>query len=198
MVLITIPFNATADFYKYVDDSGTENVTNDFSSIPEKYRSGMTVIKDSDLKKKHGTADRQPDGLDKKRRPGGNLQTGAQPAPATKLPLNIKSEQVADNPASQQPPGWFDRQLPILKLAATLAFFITAAIFAGKLSSAFLPRTLGLVIKIALFVGVIVYVFNGYAKKISDTFATLKSESDVVQKAVDKRSEQIEKQTVDK
>lgn len=195
--LAIIPFNATADFYKYVDDSGTENVTNDISSIPEKYRSGMKVIKDSDLQKKRGSSDRQPEGINNKRRPSGNRQTETESAPVTKSPANIQGEQVADKPVMQQNPGWLDRQLPMLKLGVTIAFFIAIAIFTGKILSAMLPRTLGLVIKIALFVGIIVYVFNGYAKKISDSFAALKSESDVVQKAVDKRSEQIEKQTAD-
>lgn len=197
MTLTIMPFVATADFYRYVDDSGSENVTNDLNSVPEKYRAKMSVIKDSELRKNRENSDRQPERTDNRRRPGGAMQTERQAAPAVKPPAGIQSEPAADIPAAQQTPGWFGRQLPLLKLAATVAFFIALAVFAGKMASAFLPRTLGLIIKIVLFVGVIVYIFNGYAKKISDTFAVLKSESDVVQKAVDKRSEQIEKQSAD-
>lgn len=200
--LVSAPLLIYADFYKFHDDSGGANVTNDYNSIPERYRAGVIVVKDADLEKKsqarekHIRSERQS--LEHQRRRSETVkqtQTSPETASTVTIPINEKAEAVPTNALSTKSPGWFGRQLPFLKVTALIVLFIAIAAVAGKLISSLVPRTLGVLIRIALFAGVIVYVFNAYSEKVAKAYAVLKSETEVVQKAVDKRSERIDRQT---
>ena len=168
IVYLLIPLCATADFYKYHDESGGVSVTNDYNSVPERYRAGVTVVKESDLLKKSQNREKQVRdesvGADKQRRSGGiEKQNQMSLESPSSVPSKISEKAVESSPSITSP-GWFDRQLPLLKIAALIALLIAFAVVAGKLISSVVPKTLGLIIKIALLVGVIVYVFNAYGQ----------------------------------
>ena len=204
LYLVTEPVTSSADFYKYIDESGGVNVTNDVNSVPERYRAGITVVRDSDLQKKSQAREKEARGerlrAEKQRRQNeaaAKTRTSAESSTVAPAAVTEKTGETVERSSSNSSSGWINRQLPFLKISALIVFFLACAVFAGKLISSVVPRTLGIIIKIALFAGVIVYVFNAYADKVSKAFAALKSESEIVQKAVDKRSERIEKQSVE-
>lgn len=198
---LSAPLLTYADFYRYYDESGGVNVTNEYSSVPERYRASIMVVKDTDLEKKSRERDKRTRAeqvnLERQRRRSGTAKQ-AQPSPAVSSAAMQPDEKTEAGPAkipATIKPGWFARQLPLLKVMALISLCIAFAVVAGKLISPLLPRTLGTIVRIALFAGVIVYVFNAYSDRVAKAFVILKSETDVVQKAVDKRSERIDKQS---
>lgn len=205
IILVSSPFLIFADFYKFYDESGGVSVTNDYNSIPERYRSTVIVVKAADLEKKSQAREKrlrtERESLEQQRRQSATVMKSQKTPDSTSIAAMPNDEKTETSSGSVLPTkrlGWFERQLPMLKVGSLIALFIAFAIVAGKLISSFVPRTLGLVIKIALFTGVIVYVFNAYSVKVSKAFAVLKSETEVVQKAVDKRTERIEKQDTER
>lgn len=200
-VMSLVPASVFADFYRYQDDSGGVNVTNDFKSVPERYRNSVTVVKDSDLAKKqkerdkNARSERAAAEQQLQRNTKSQISSAAEPSTVA-TPSNDKNKtgNATENPNPNKNLSWMQKQLPLLKISALIALFIAAAVVAGKLISNFVPKSLSIIIKIALFLGVIVYVFNAYSEKVAKAFAVLKSETEVVQKAVDKRTERIEKQ----
>ena len=49
IMLIQIPSNAQADFFKYKDDSGALVITNKLEDVPKKYRKRVKVVWDDEL-----------------------------------------------------------------------------------------------------------------------------------------------------
>jgi hypothetical protein len=52
VILASFPICASAAFYRYFDESGGVNVTNDYKSIPERYRANVTAITEKELANK--------------------------------------------------------------------------------------------------------------------------------------------------
>lgn len=203
--LVWSPVAAFADFYKYLDETGGLNVTNDYNSIPERYRAGITIVKESDLQKKAQAREKQvrdervrANKSLPKSEPAAQTQTLPESSSGAAVPMNEKAGSVSENSSSNKSTGWFARQAPLLKIAALIALFIGFAAVAGKLVSTLVPRTLGVIIRIALFVGVIVYVFKAYSENVVKAFAVMKSETDAIQNSAVKRIERIEKQAADR
>lgn len=198
VILAGYPLCASAAFYRYYDENGGVNVTNDFKSIPERYRAGVTAITEKELERKAKSRERQEQPAsgravqDHRHETRGGLPAqGAVAEPSPAAPAEQKENaSIPDKVGS----SWLSRQLPLLKVTGIVVLFIAGFIFAGKLISALAPRPLSIVIRIALFVALSVYLFKGYSEKIADSFARIKDEGNSAQKAVDRRSEKIQKQ----
>lgn len=189
--LLVVPPSLFADYYKYTDESGSVNVTNNLHNVPAQYRSSATVIKESDL----NNMDRSPENKPQSSRPRAVKRSPANVGTSdTTTPANEKNGATADTPSSTTGFGWIDRQLPLLKNIVIIALLLAVVGFAGKIISAYVPRTVGILINMALVIGLIVYVFSVYADKVAKSFALIKTESAVVQKAVDNRPKLIDKQ----
>jgi hypothetical protein len=196
LLLAGYPLSAAATFYRYYDESGGVNVTNDKNSIPEKYRGQMTVISEKELADKGKAREREgrsPAPRQQQLQPQKSVPVAIEPAPVV-TPAPVPDKREAAAPAGSAKSGWLDRQLPMLKVIALVALLVAAAVYAGKIVSSLAPRPLAIVIKVAMFVALAVYLVKGMAGKVSDAFDTIKDEASVAQKAVDKRSERIEKQ----
>lgn len=192
-ILAGVPEVSCAAFYRYYDDAGGVNVTNDYSSIPERYRRSVTVIKEKELEKRAKSGERRE---------------------RTENSNSVKSQQLLQNngpiaetvpaaPADKKAPGaaadkkggsWLSRQLPLLKVLGIIALLIAAFVAAGKVVAAVAPRSLSIIIRVVMFAGLALYIFKGFADKVVDAFARIKEESSVAQKAVDKRSDKIQQQ----
>jgi len=207
-ILVAFPCQSCADYYKYLDDSGGENVTNDYNSIPERYRSGVTAVKESELRKKIQIRDNQVRDeraeAAKQRLLRGNsapsrmLSDLSQPyEPQLKSDAG-KLKKATDSVLSGKWRSHLPNVWPVLSFFIIVLLFFAASIIVGKLLAKFVPRTLGTIIKIVLFLVVAVYVFHTYSDRITKTFAVIRSEAGIAQKAVDKRSDRIEKQSADR
>jgi hypothetical protein len=107
--------------------------------------------------------------------------------------LSAELKEPATNP-DKNSNGWLSRQLPLFKVIGIISLLITGFVIAGRFISALAPRPLAIVIRIALFAALAVYLFKGYSEKIVDAFARIKDEGNTAQKAVDKRIEKIQQQ----
>lgn len=203
--ILAIPVRSFADFYKYNDDSGVVNVTNDFSAVPERFRAGITVVKDSELEKKVRIREKQV--VNERVRGekqsthkfyGLSSQAHQESPPATKAnsALDIATTPVSEK--SGRKSGWLGRQLPFIKVSGTILALLTGTVVLVKMLTALLPRVLGTVVRIAFFIGVAIYVFSMFSERISNAFIVMKSETDAIQKSAEKRAERIEKQAVER
>lgn len=196
LALFSSPAQVSASFYRYYDESGVVNVTNDVRSIPERYRANVTVISEKELESRSRPREKQgkPDG-------GRAVQSQQQQIQQRPSAPNVAVEQPPDAATEKKEPrqsqngsSWFSRQLPLLKLMGIVALLVSAFVVAGRFVSALAPRPLAIVIKIAMFAALSVYIFKGFAEKAVDAFSKIKEESSIAQKAVDKRSEKIQQQ----
>jgi len=194
-LLLLSPLSASASFYRYYDDTGGVNVTNDYQSIPERYRAQATIIPEKGLEHRVTSRDKpeQPNSghaTQKQRQavPVAPLATGgAEPAAG----YGTVRKEAADPPVEQ---GWLARQLPLLKVMGIAVLLVCGFIVVGRVASALAPRSLAIVIKIAMLAAIAIFVTKGFADKVVDAFAHIKEASGVAQKAVDKRSEKIQQQ----
>lgn len=189
-ILVSYPIYASAAFYKYYDESGGVNVTNEYKSIPERYRASVMTVTEKELSNKTKSRERQQIPQSSKTLPAQqqsdqniSAQNATQPAAAEKS----DTATVSDN--------WLSRQLPLLKVSAVIALLIAGVVVAGKLISSVAPRPLATIIRVAMFAALSVYIFKGFSAKVVDAFSKISEESKSAQKAVDKRSEKIQKQT---
>lgn len=187
--------NVNAIFYRYHEDNGQVSITNDYNSIPERYRSGATAISEQELENRVKAREKRE--AAGKRRPA-NSQAVAPArnyvAPSVSSDDNHPVIESASSKTVSSEQGWFARQLPVLKIIAIAVILMTVFVFVGRVVSRLAPRPLALVIRIALFAAIMVYLFNGYAEKVSGVFAKIQQEGNNAQKAVDTRSDKIEKQ----
>ena len=192
------PVVAFADFYRYYDENGGVNITNDYKSIPERHRASVTVTTDKQLVKKAQARKRQE--------LSGNGRTGQeqrppqlQSSPGLSIPQESPAVSSQTLKESKAPPdknssSWLSRQLPLLKVMGIIALLVVGFVVASRLASALAPRSLAIVIKFAMLAAIGVFVTKGFSEKIADAFARIKDESNIAQKAVDKRSEKIQQQ----
>jgi hypothetical protein len=203
LVWVSFPLSASAKFYRYFDESGGVNITNDYSSIPERFRANVSVITEKELEAKSKSRDRQE--RTESGRATQNRHQQVQKSLPTQVITATPDAAPAPAPAVEQkgampPPtadknsSWLSRQLPLLKVGAIIALLITAAVYAGRLVSAVAPRGLAIIIRVAIFAALSVFIFKGFSEKVVDAFAKIKEDSGVAQKAVDKRGEKIQQQ----
>lgn len=198
-ILSLLPAVSSADFYRYYDESGGVNVTNDYKSIPERYRASVTVTTDKQLEKKARARDRQERSESGRVVQGQRLNQPPQAAPAQSVtaessPSVSTPQKEAAPPVATGKTNWLSRQVPMLKVIGVMALLIAGFIVVGRVASSLAPRSLAIVIKIAMIAAIGVFLTKGFSEKIADAFAKIKEESGVAQKAVDKRSEKIQQQ----
>jgi hypothetical protein len=116
------------------------------------------------------------------------------PAVAPQEPQGAVKQEAPLTPPIAANDGWLARQMPFLKVGAIIGGLLFAAMYIGKLVGSMLPSGVATLIRICLVLGVGVFIFKSYSAQVAEAFAKIKSESDVAQKAVDKRSERIQKQ----
>lgn len=168
--LFIFPTLSRADFYKYKDANGTISITNELDKVPPRYRSRVKVVKEG-------------------------IPAPAPGAAPQEAPAAAKQDaQPAASPPVAAKEGWLARQMPLLKVGAVLGALLFAVLFVGRLVGSLLPRAAATIIRIGLVLGVGIFIFKSYSEQIADAFAKVKGEADVAQKAVDKRSERIQKQ----
>lgn len=198
VLIATIPLNVSADFYQYRDEGGTINLTNDFKSIPQKYRANVKVITENELEnrarknEKNNRAEKGRAQDSKNQSQTVQYETLSQnvtPA-STSTSATIKQET-----ASIVSDSWSSKYWPLLKLIGIALLLIAGFVIAGKLVSSFAPRSLAIVIRVALFAAIIVYLFKNHSEKFTDTFVKIKGETGVAQKAADYRNEKIQQQS---
>lgn len=198
VVLMSLfPVVASADFYRYYDENGGVNVTNDYKSIPERYRAGVTVTTDRQLEKKVQARERQERNESGRAVQGPRQSRPLQQAAPThsvateSAPATSIAQKEA---AASKNGGWLSRQIPMLKVMGVIGLLIAGFVVIGRVVSSLAPRSLAIVIKIAMIAAIGVFLTRGFSEKITDAFARIKEESAVAQKAVDKRSEKIQQQ----
>lgn len=198
-IISLLPAVSSADFYRYYDESGGVNVTNDYKSIPERYRASVTVTTDKQLEKKARARDRQERSESGRVVQGQRLNQPPQAAPAQSVtaessPSVSTPQKEAAPPVATGKTNWLSRQVPMLKVIGVMALLIAGFIVVGRVASSLAPRSLAIVIKIAMIAAIGVFLTKGFSEKIAEAFAKIKEESGVAQKAVDKRSEKIQQQ----
>jgi hypothetical protein len=198
IILLGQTVSASAAFYRYYDESGGVNVTNDYKSIPERYRANVSTVTESALANKAKARERreQAEHNRAERSHGSRLQQVAPAQNAAPEPTAISAapqQEVAAAPDKSNG-SWLSRQLPLLKVCGIIVLLITAFVYANKAVSALAPHSLAIVIRIAMFAALAVYLVKGLSGQVADAFARIQEESKVAQKAVDKRSEKIQQQ----
>lgn len=182
IILGVLPQSVCADFYRYYDESGGVNVTNDYSSVPERYRSGMVVVRDKELEQKarvrEQTVRRERIRQEKlrHRRETENARRAPQESPPTVMqsgPDAPKEPAEAAKPVRRKL-GWLERQLPLFKVGVILALIVAAVVFVMRLIGQLVPGTMGTLIRIAMFSGVSVYVFSAYSERVAKAFEVLR------------------------
>lgn len=194
VIISSFPAIAAADFYRYYDENGGVNVTNDYTSIPERYRTSVTVTTDRQLEKKARARDRGDSGRAvQAQRP---QQMPGQPVPAQSATRESPPASTAQNEISPSATtgntGWLSRQIPMLKVMSVIVLLIAGFVAVGRVVSSLAPRSLAVFIKVAMIAAIGVFLTRGFSEKIADAFARIKEESEVAQKAVEKRSEKFQ------
>lgn len=194
-LVLCVVSSATAAFYHYYDENGQVSLTNDFKSIPERYRPGVTVVTEKELETR-ATAREKKVNAEKRHSPGNKavvpVQNYVAPAPTSIAP---DTDPPVFPTAAPSDKGWLALQLPLLKIIGITVVLLTAFAVIGKFITALAPRGLAILIRIALFATIAVYLFKGYSGKILDAFARLKEETNTAQKAVDQRNNSIRQQS---
>jgi hypothetical protein len=198
IILASYPVCASASFYRYYDESGGVNVTNDLKSVPERYRATVTVVTEKELENKAKARERE------ERRENSRAAQRQSQQPQKSSPVqSITTEPSPTPPAEQRgtasvpdknSSSWLSRQLPLLKVMGIIALLVGGFVVVGRIATAVAPRSLAIIIKIAMLAAIGVFVTKGFSEKIADAFARIKEESSVAQKAVDKRSEKLQQQ----
>lgn len=198
LLFIASPWSVSAAFYRYYDESGGVTVTNDLKSVPERYRASVVVVSENELEQKTKVRERQERAESLK-----SLKDKRQQQQNNALGQNGGTDQGGNSPAVTDVPdqmpdansdGWLSRQLPLLKLMGLIALMIAGVVIAGKIVSKVVPRSLAVIIRIALFAALAVYIFKGFSGKIATAFEQIRNEGNAAQKAVDKRSERTRQQ----
>lgn len=190
--VVVLPLSASADFYRYYDERGGVNVTNDLNSVPERYRTSAVVVTEKELEKRVKAPEKQESlrSLQKKRE---QQQENAQGQSGSSDPsgtVATEKDVVSDTHSD----GWLSRQMPLLKLFGLMTLMVGVVMIAGRIVAKLVPHSLAVIIRLALFAALAVYLFKGYSEKIVAAFDQIKSEGNAAQKAVDKRSEKTRQQ----
>lgn len=168
-VLLGFSVSSYADFYKYRDAAGNYCITDNLNNVPPQFRSRVKIIKD-----------------------GNASSTPVSSIATSETPL-ISKDVVSALPELKHD-GWLTRQLPMLKVITIILGFFFAALLLCRLIGLLLPNLVGKVISIAIGIAVVVFIFKTYSERVAEAFTKLKTETNNVQKAVDKNAERIQKQ----
>ena len=197
VILAGYPIGASAAFYRYYDENGGVSVTNDYQSIPERYRANVSVVSEKELENRARSRERQEREHDRallRQRQQPHQAAPVQSVTTEPSPASVSAQKEAAPPVNNGNSNWLSRQLPLLKVMGIIALLVGGFVVVGRLVSALAPRSLAIVIKIAMIAAIAVFLTKGFSEKIADAFARIKEESNVAQKAVDKRNEKIQQQ----
>lgn len=192
-----LPFDVSAAFYQFRDENGTINLTNEYENVPHKYRATVKVITEHELESRAGKGEKtnlsEKDRGHSSRNQSHTDQHGTPSRNVTPAPVSpLAADQNVSG--SKQSGNWLSNQLPLLKLIGIALLAIAGFVIAGKLVSAFAPRSLSIIIRVAFFAALFFYLFKNHSEKFVDTFAKIKGEAGVAQKNVDTRNERIQQQ----
>lgn len=170
LLSVILARNSFAEIYKYVDKNGTECLTDDLRSVPEKYKKKAIIISGQSKKGGQETSEIQP---------SENKEND---------PTFEKKEETAKIKDAIK--GLVRSKL--FKLIAGIIGFLFIFIIVGKASNSLGHGKVGSILRIVLTLLVLLYVFNAHLKEIVNAFATLKEEVLGVKKQAEERNKKVD------
>jgi hypothetical protein len=181
MASLFLPRQCYSDtYYKYVDKDGTACFTDNPQSIPEKYKKKTIKIVD-------GKEDRKEykEYVDKKSKDA-QRKADNEDGPSIDKKQEVSSEgKVKDAVTAITNSKFF-----ILVLA--IAIFVSLFIVIGKIGRSLGHRQISFLLRIALTVGILVFLFFGQVEKMADVFTSLKKGVSDIGKRLEKKNEKAE------
>lgn len=178
-ILLNVIFiqNSFAAIYKYVDKNGAVCFTDSIQGVPEEYR-GKAII----ISGQSGKGNREPSEI----QPVENKETDSAGDSTTE-----KKEETAKikEKIMEAVKGFISSRL--FKLFAGIIGFIFLFVIIGKVSSSLGYSKIGSILRIALTLFVLLYVFNSHLKEVVNAFSTLKEEVLGVKKQAEERNEKV-------
>lgn len=179
MLLCGLAEPALADMYKYVDDSGAVCITNSLASVPKKFRSSMTVVKEESA-------------APKKLLPEVEKRT-SDPLPQARIESRPAEAERVVPPVDNRP--------KYLRTALIIGGIIAAYFLLGRLCGSLgAPRVGTLLFVLLMLVGG-VYLYGLYVKELRAVFASLRKDATNIKANVEtreKKTDQMMKQLQEK
>ncbi|MDP2168630.1 MAG: DUF4124 domain-containing protein [Thermodesulfovibrionales bacterium] len=167
---------SAADIYRYTDKSGTECYTDDLDSIPLKYRKKAVLIS------------RQPE----EKEPRSGILNMAAPMTAPEAPEEAQKRGWSDFAKEKIIANKDFGKNPVFKIIAGLAGIVVGFIAIGKASRALGMRQIGNVLRIALALFVLAYLFSSYMKVTVSSFLEMKKDAEEIKERAEQRNQKIE------
>lgn len=163
----------SATYYKYVDKNGTVCFTDSRQSIPEEYKRKATKITDEKENADKKSRDNQIKGDNE----GGSLTDKKQ---------GLSSEEKIKDTLTTI------RNADSFRPAVAIAIFLFLFIAAGKIGRSLGHKQLSSVLRIALTVGILFFLFHTHVKKITDIFNSLKKDATDIAKRTEERNKKAD------
>lgn len=165
--IILLVKNGHAKIYKYIDKNGTPCFTDSLSAIPKEYRKNVIEIEEKEQEK--------PSSYETKPTEGQAIHL-------------VSPDEKKEKPVDQ---NFFHSNLfkTIIGITGFLFFFIIA----GKLAKHIGFGRVATIIRIALTLFLLGYLFNLYEKKIINTFTEIKDQIRGVKEQAEERYEKTNK-----
>ena len=160
---------ASADIYKYRDKNGVESFTDDPASIPEEYRKKALMVR--------------------KERPAASINSPTPTAEDTSEPKKKEWSDIVKEKLIENKDFYKTRAFEAI---AAIAVFLVSFYFAGKAGAYLGMRQIATVIRIALMMGVLLYLFGSYLSGIVSSFTDLKDKAEGIKEQAEKRNGKIE------
>ncbi len=176
IILIQGSFADIQKYYKYIDKNGTECYADNLQSIPEEYKKKAVIIS-VQFKK------------DESRQSEVQSENGV---PSSATENKKETAKIIDKEKVKEAIEGFVRS-SLFKFIAVIIGFLLVFIIVGKVSSSLGHRGIGTLLRIALALLVLLYVFNSYLEEIVGAFTMLKEEVMGVKKQAEERNEKADK-----
>lgn len=171
LLSVILAQNSIAEIYKYVDKNGTACFTDDLRSVPEEYKKKTIIISGQSKKGGQETSEIQP---------SENKEND---------PTTEKKEETAKIKDAIK--GFVSNRL--FKLIAGIIGFLFIFIIVGKASNLLGHKRVGSILRIALTLLALLYLFNSHLKEVVNVFAMLKEEVLGVKKQAEERNKETDK-----
>lgn len=166
-----------ADVYKYVDKNGTVCFTDSIQAVPKDYRKKAEIVSVQPKKEKGQQSEAA-------------IQTTENKGPRATVLSTEKEEEAKEN-IKEAIKGFVSNRL--FKLIAGLIGFLFIFIIIGKASNFLGHKRVGSILRIALTLLVLLYLFNSHLKEVVNVFAMLKEEVLGVKKQAEERNKETDK-----
>ena len=163
----------SATYYKYVDKDGTACFTDSRQSIPEAYKKKAIKITD------------EKENVDKKSK---NTQIKADDEDSL---LHDKKQEL---PSKERMKGVWTTltNSDLFGPVAAIVLFLGLFIVIGKLGRSLGHKQISSVLRIALTIGVLVYLFHTHVEKMANAFTSLKKEVMGIAKQAEERNKEVD------